>query len=49
MIFGMIFKILPEIGNLGRATRFRWFSHRWNILWSWIWYPGSHNGLRYGT
>ena len=43
----MIFKILHEIGSLDRAARFRLFSHRWNILWSWIWYPGSHNGVSF--
>ena len=36
MTVGMIFKILHEIVSLGRAARFRWFSHRWKILWSGI-------------
>ena len=48
MIFGMIFKIFHESGSLGRAARFQWFSHQWNTLWSWIWYPRSHYGLEYG-
>ena len=48
----MNFKILHESGSLGSAARFRRFSHRWNSLGSWIWYPVSskpYYGLRYGT
>ena len=48
MMFGMILKIFHESGSLGRAAGFRYFSHQWNILWSWIWYLRNQYGLGYG-
>ena len=41
IIFSMVLQDFQDkISSLGRAERFQWFSL--NILWSWIWYPGSH-------